>query len=233
MSTMPTALVVGGSGAVGLEICAQLLTKNLRVVATCTSDGSHRDVEWIRWKVGQAFRPGSALEGSVLQAIFYCVGSPSSKLSLLETTLEEVTNLYAINACGFLEVLGSLKDTIRRSATSIIAISSDATTSTRRLNGPYTASKFALEVFARTIAIEEQKHGVRANVVCPSLIDSPMGNLSLRRSGVTDVDAHKKTLPGGRALSPGDVARVAISLAFDPQWAGCSGQVYRIGGPPR
>ncbi len=233
MSSTPTALVVGGSGAVGSEICAQLLAKNLRVFATCTSDGAHRGAQWIRWTVGQSFQPGSALEDSALQAIFYCVGAPSSKLNLLETPLDEVAKLYAINACGFMAVLGSLKSTIRRSATSIVAISSDATTSTRRLNGPYTASKLALEAFARTIAIEEQGHGVRANVVCPSLIDSPMGDLSLRRSGVTDLDAHKKTLPGARALSPGEVARATISLAFDPQWAGCSGQVYRIGAPPR
>ena len=54
-----------------------------------------------------------------------------------------------------------------------------------------------------------------------------MGDLSLERRGVTDVGAYKKALPRGAALRPGDVACAAISLAVDPQWAACSGQVYR------
>jgi NAD(P)-dependent dehydrogenase (short-subunit alcohol dehydrogenase family) len=233
VSELPSALVVGGSGAVGTAICDQLICLGLTVYATRTTDGSQQHVRWLRWSAGEPFTPGQALGNADLRALFYCVGIPSSKTRLLETALDEVTQSFAINATAMLSVLTNLRSTIRRSGTCVIAISSDATTSTRALNGPYTASKLALEAFCRTIAIEEQEHKVRANVLCPSLIESSMGDASLLRSGVTDLAAHKVALPGGRALSPAEVARAAISIAFDSQWQLCSGQVFRLGAPPR
>lgn len=233
MNNRAAALVVGGTGAVGSQICTQLLARDLTVFGTSRSSQESEDIRWIRWSVGQPFPSDEALQGSTLRAVFYCVGVPSSKRSLLDTQQDELVRLYEINACGLIGVLARLTNTIRRSGTSIIALSSDATTSTRALNGPYTASKLALEAFTRTIAIEEQGHGVRANIVCPSLIESQMGDLSLRRKGITDVAAYKSGLPGGKALSPHDVAISAISVALDPHWAACSGQVFRIGAPPR
>jgi 3alpha(or 20beta)-hydroxysteroid dehydrogenase len=83
----------------------------------------------------------------------------------------------------------------------------------------YTSSKFALRGLTKVTALENGKHGVRANIVCPaagnpemygSLVGPPLdlSNVGERRGGVPRV-------PLGRSRGPVDVAGAALFFASD------------------
>jgi 3-oxoacyl-[acyl-carrier protein] reductase len=81
---------------------------------------------------------------------------------------------------------------------------------------PYMMGKVALEALGRTLAVEEQPHGIRTNHVAPGLVVTDMGDRLARAvagvSSATDLDAR---FPYGRVCRPEDVAAVVGWLVSD------------------
>lgn len=99
-------------------------------------------------------------------------------------------------------------------------------------NVAYTASKFALRGLTRVTALENGRHGVRANLVCPL-----MGNPEMHGSvvGPRLVRAPEPgapfrpfpKAPGGRSRGSDDVVGMVLFLASDES-LGCSGGDYVV-----
>jgi NAD(P)-dependent dehydrogenase (short-subunit alcohol dehydrogenase family) len=78
----------------------------------------------------------------------------------------------------------------------------------------YSASKAAVEGLARTTAIEVAKSGVRINVVCPAIIQTPMTQGAF--GGAAGVEANLGPLhPIGRVGRPEEVAATVVFLCSD------------------
>lgn len=80
---------------------------------------------------------------------------------------------------------------------------------------PYGASKAFLHAFAKGVALEQAKYGVRANCVCPGAIDTawtrgPGGPLSLEIQDTID-----GSVPLGRRGTPEEMANIFAFLASD------------------
>lgn len=105
----------------------------------------------------------------------------------------------------------------RRSG-SIITISSTSSLSMRPTVA-YKTSKGAINTFTQHVAAENARHGVRANVILPGLIDTPMA--IERRAQETgrdrdDIRAERDVLvPMGHMGEAWDVANAAVFLASD------------------
>lgn len=94
----------------------------------------------------------------------------------------------------------------------IIMISSVATRQMAANGGPYNMGKAAMEALALTLAKEERDHGVRTNIVCPSLTVTEMGKrLTKARTG-GDIHALDKSYPFGHVCTPEEVASVVLFL---------------------
>lgn len=81
----------------------------------------------------------------------------------------------------------------------------------------YDATKGAVHMFARAIAVEFRDKGIRCNAVCPGFIQTPHGNREvegLMKLGV-DVSDAAIVAAQGRMGKPEDVARAALYLASD------------------
>jgi NAD(P)-dependent dehydrogenase (short-subunit alcohol dehydrogenase family) len=163
-----------------------------------------------------------------LHALIYCAAVPSSKRSIVDTSEDEWLQTSAVNAAGFVRAYVAAAPALRNGRARVVALGSDATRTVGPQNGPYTASKAALEAICLTLAKEEASFGVRINVLAPSLVDSPLADHILRLKGVSDREAYAARLPWGRMLSTAEVAQSAVSLALDPQWGYASGQTIRL-----
>ncbi len=95
----------------------------------------------------------------------------------------------------------------------IVMISSVATLFHSANGGPYNMGKAAMEALALTLAKEERVHGIRTNIVAPSLTVTEMGKrLSRATSGVADIHELDARSPFGRVSTPEDVAAVVTFL---------------------
>ncbi len=95
----------------------------------------------------------------------------------------------------------------------IIMISSVATLFHSANGGPYNMGKAAMEALALTLAKEERVHGIRTNIVSPSLTVTEMGKrLSRATTGVADIHELDARSPFGRVSTPEDVAAVVTFL---------------------
>lgn len=91
---------------------------------------------------------------------------------------------------------------------SIVFISSTASRSPAGRLPAYEVSKGALAALCRAVAMEGHAQGIRANIVCPGLVDTPLGRYasSLRPA------RSQRPVPFGRQATAWDVAHATLFL---------------------
>ncbi|WP_329410725.1 SDR family oxidoreductase [Nocardia vinacea] len=235
MTEARLAVVAGASGAIGSAVTSQLAEAGWSVIATYRKhqpdpihgvtwvrfDGTRDDeTEQLRTAIQAALRPVSA--------IICCIGAPSSKRRIADTPGAEFDAVFASNVTAVVRFWEIVGHSARVGKAGVVVLGSSATETLRPGNGAYSAAKAGLEALVATLAAEEAEHGVRVNLVAPSLVDSPLAESILALKGVTDPVAYYQTLPWGRALTTDEVASVAIDIATTPHWRYASGQVVRL-----
>ena len=112
----------------------------------------------------------------------------------------------------------------------IIMISSVATLGNGPRGAPYNMGKAAMEALALTLAKEEREHGIRTNIVSPSLTVTEMGRrLTKATAGVDDIHALDARSPFGRVSEPDDVA-AAVTWLVSSANPYANGQKINING---
>jgi 3-oxoacyl-[acyl-carrier protein] reductase len=215
MTETRTAVVTGGSGAIGGAICRRLASDGY-FVFVCGNQGIDRAnsvVEEIRAAGGDA-RPlmfdvadSSAAERSLAEvaadsravgAVVHAAGLGQRSL-MLQTPAPTVEAVIAANLSGFFfSVRPLLRKMMRLRGGSVVAVGSIAGDSGLDGCSAYSASKAGLVGAVRSLAREAGAYNIRANVVSPGWIaagmnqsdppDHVMNRIPLRRSGcVQDV----------------------------------------------
>lgn len=107
---------------------------------------------------------------------------------------------------------------------SIIYVGSVHSKEGSRLKAPYVAAKHGLIGLAKVVAKEGAEHGVRANVICPGYVRTPLVEKQIpeqaKRLGITEEqvvrDVMLKETIDGQFTTLDDVARCAAFLAAFP-----------------
>jgi NAD(P)-dependent dehydrogenase (short-subunit alcohol dehydrogenase family) len=138
----------------------------------------------------------------------------------LEITEEAFDRICAINLRGTVMACKHVLPIMREQRSgSIINISSVAAFE----NYPYVAykaTKAAMVAYTQQLAIQNAEHGVRANVILPGLMDTPMAvDTRARHSGKSRAEVaamRDKRVPLRRKMGTAwDVANAALFLASD------------------
>ncbi len=82
----------------------------------------------------------------------------------------------------------------------------------------YCASKGAVVLLTKAMALDHAAEGIRINAVCPGAVDTPMLIDEHAKSGLDPAQVHALNLaaiPQGRIPSPDEVAEVVVFLAGD------------------
>ena len=107
---------------------------------------------------------------------------------------------------------------------SIIYIGSAHSKEASKLKAPYVTAKHGLLGLAKTVAKEGAEHGVRANVICPGFVRTPLVEKQIpeqaRELGISEADVIKnvmlKETVDGEFTTLDDVGRCATFLAAFP-----------------
>ena len=135
-------------------------------------------------------------------------------VALTDQTLEGWNRIMEVNATGvFLGTRSVIAPMQRAGGGSVINISSICGIVGSFANAAYHASKGAVRIFSKSVAIQYAKDQIRVNSIHPGFVDTPMARPGLlgNESGKARMDA----TPLGRFGKPIDIAMGCLYLASD------------------
>lgn len=142
---------------------------------------------------------------------------------LTDFSLDDWRRMLAIHLDGaFLTTREALRDMEkRREGGAIVYMGSVHSHLASKLKAPYVTAKHGLLGLARTVAKEAAEYGVRANVICPGFVRTPLVEKQIpeqaRELGISEdavvKDVMLKDTVDGEFTTVDDVANVALMLA--------------------
>ena len=210
-----TALVTGGTGALGMAVVDELLGHGWTVVVTWIAPEERARVEerkglalvqanLIEEDGAQTAVAAASAQGAPLGAVVNLVGGYAAGPNVHETRPEDFERQYRLNVWPtFLVTRAALPLLIEAGGGSIVCVSARAAVQPFAGAAGYISSKAAVLAFAQAVAVEYRDQGVRCNAIMPSVIDTP---------------ANRAAQPGAdpsRWVAPAEIARVVRFLCSD------------------
>src|ERR1700722_4885791 len=223
------ALVVGGTGGLGRAVCrclsrdwdavfftyrsrrpdAEALQSELSAncAAACAAVDL-RDSE----SVAAALLAAKERFGSV-RAVIFAAGVSILQPYVAEISAQEWDDVVQTELIGFTHVVRAAIPLFRsQGGGAIVAIGSFATYSFPPGDALSAVPKAAVEMLCRAVAREEGRHGIRANVVAPGIINAGLGEQFQQKLFAPEIwEGQRKRVPLKRF---GEAVEVAEAVAF-------------------
>ncbi len=156
----------------------------------------------------QAFVDGTVARFKRLDVLVLAVGWNVPDRALTSITPERFRSLIDANLhSAFLATHAALPHLRRQEGGLIIYISSVSAIAPDASGAAYQAAKHGLTGLANAVRFEEQRHGIRASLICPGVVDTPLLRQRPQPPAPQDL---------ARALQPEDVAAACAFLAELP-----------------
>ncbi|XP_052788392.1 17-beta-hydroxysteroid dehydrogenase 14-like isoform X1 [Mya arenaria] len=131
-------------------------------------------------------------------------------------SVQEFRNLLEINLVSHFTMYKYGLPHLRKTKGSVVNIGSFSGTHGQGACPIYCATKGAIPALARAIAIDEAKHGVRVNTICPGPIQTPMTDALLASSEDSGLEDHVKSWTlMNRIGDPREIGKACLFLAAD------------------
>jgi len=222
-----TALVIGATRGIGAATARRLLQDGYRVAGTHRGNGQVPDgvtaVEMdIRNEVSITAGFKAAIEAlGRLDVLVVSAGITKDGL-LMRASEDDILELLRVNTVGpILAAKAALKPMMKQRSGSIVLLSSMSVKYGVAGQTTYTASKGAIEAFARSMAREYANRGLRINVVAPGTTDTDM----VAAMTEDDRKAMMADVPMGRLATPDEIADAIIHTAESTYMSGATVQV--------
>lgn len=142
----------------------------------------------------------------------------SAKKPIADCSIEEWDHMMTVNAKGvFITSKYVIPEMINNGGGVIINTSSQLAFVAIKGRGIYSASKSAVAMLTKAIAIEYAPYHIRANCICPGLVETEIG-MPIIREAQKDEKTWTSLIekyPIGRLGKPEDIAHAALFLASD------------------
>lgn len=228
------ALVVGGSGGIGLAVVRVLASRGSAVALTYRSRAEAADaaVDGARgWGVHASAHQldvtssaaCAALVAEVaatyggLHTLVHAAGPhvPMRHLSTVDPGL--MARQLAEDAAGFFNVVHPALPHLRAAEGSVVAVTTAATARFPVRDGLSSTPKAAVEALVRALAVEEGRFGVRVNAVGPGMLTDGMAARLVESGEFSDeaLAVTRTNIPLGRFGTATDVAEAVCFLASD------------------
>jgi NAD(P)-dependent dehydrogenase (short-subunit alcohol dehydrogenase family) len=242
------AVVTGAASGIGLGI-GQRLAAAGHAVALLDTDG--KGVEAAAAELTSQGHRATGYEADVsdrqrLEAVYGAVRQELGPVTIVATsagiesfdpvldiTPEKWEHIIAVNLTGtFTCVQLAVPDMIAAGWGRIVTISSSSAQSGAPNMAHYAASKGGVIGMTKAFARELAPHGITANTIPPTIVDTPMAKHAEARGDVPSIDLLGSMVPLGRAGTPDDIAAACAFLCSDDasyitgQLIGVNGGMY-------
>ena len=228
------ALVVGGSGGLGLAVVRMLASRGSSVALTYRShvDAAEAAVDAARsWGVHASAYALDVTDPAACAAIVAAVAEAYGGLHTLvhaagpHVPMQHLSSVdprafadqLGQDAAGFFNVVHAALPHLRAAEGSVVAVTTAATARYPVRDGLSSAPKGAVEAIVRALAAEEGRFGVRVNAVGPGMLTDGMA-ARLISSGELSEEAlavARRNIPLRRFGNATDVAEAVCFLASD------------------
>ena len=227
------ALVTGAASGIGLATAQRFLAEGARVAAAdLNGEGLQAEFSGREGAItvaGDVSEPADAARMAAaavesfgaIDILVNCAGI-ARYTNFLELPLEEWQLVQDVNSTGtFLMAQAVARHMVAQGpadhSRAIVNIASVEAHVVLASSGHpqvhYNASKGAVHMTTRALAIELAPHGIRVNSICPGLTETPLAAYALatpeRRASIS------KQVPLGRVAQPGEIAAAALFLASE------------------
>lgn len=215
------AIVTGGAAGIGLEIVRHLLDRGMAVVAVDRDEaacararsGVRADAGDLQILIGDIGTPEGARRAAqtAVEAFgridLLCNNAAAHPLETVEQhALETWRETFRVNVDGTMLCSQAVIPQMRRQGGgSIVNIGSISGVLSYAGGAAYAASKAAVAMLTKTLALEVGPDGIRVNCICPGSI----------RGADRKTDEPPSHIPVGRYGTPADVAHLVAFLASD------------------
>jgi gluconate 5-dehydrogenase len=141
--------------------------------------------------------------------------------------MDKLDIIWRVNVRAPFQLTHWLLPLLKRSRGSIINITSIHDTMPYPNNSAYSASKAALAMFTKTIAVELAPHGVRVNNFAPGAVETEINREVIRDIGE---DKFREWIPLGRVAQTDEMIGPALFLASDASSYVTGTTLYADGG---
>nr|WP_288497607.1 SDR family oxidoreductase [uncultured Pseudomonas sp.] len=226
----PVVLITGVLGGIGQAVCERFAASGWRVFGTDLDATGLAGLQAAGKVVGahaaDIRKPGACRE--VVAALLASTGRLDALVNCagvwregpVETFSEEDFDIVLdVNLKATFFMCSASIPALRDSKGAIVNISSDAGRQGNRNAAAYCASKGAVTVMTKALALDLAPDGVRCNSVSPGDVETPMLKFQAERYGNGDMSAYYQELlakyPQGEAarfIQPGEVADLVFFL---------------------
>lgn len=219
------AIVTGAGGGIGAGI-ARKLSDDGYIVACVDLNYEAASAVAAEIPGAVAFKVDVSRESDVInfrQELLASVGAPTLLVnsagiffehSVVTLSEESYDLIMDVNLKGiFFTCKTFIPDFLDAGKGNIINISSTAGLHSGTNRAVYCASKAGVIMFTRSLAADYGSKGIRANIVCPGLIDTTMANWI--KEDMPALKAWEKRLPAQRIGTVEDIANAVSFLASD------------------
>jgi NAD(P)-dependent dehydrogenase (short-subunit alcohol dehydrogenase family) len=201
-----TALVTGGAGGLGRSVVAALVAEGWDVVVPIEAGSDLDAADNVTTVVADLTDPDDVARalraaGDPLRAVVNLVGGFAAGQPVQTTPIQDFERLFTLNLRPTYLVTQAAFPRLRRAGGAIVCVGSATALDPFAGSAGYSASKAAVIAFTKAVAKEADN--VRANVILPTMIDTP---------------ANREMLPAeqhARLVPPERIARTVAFLCDD------------------
>jgi len=225
------AVITGAGTGIGEAIAHKFAYEGAKVVVVGLSSDPVQDVAAAIQKDGgeAVFVSGDVSEESHAQAAVQAAIDKYGRLDILVNNAGVFLDQAEIEKYPIEDFDKTVKNNLRsaflmtkfaiphlqKTRGNVVSAGSEAGFNGQPDNAPYGGSKAFLHSFMMGVAVEQAKHGVRANCVCPGAIDTA---LTRKETGPLDKKHEQNTVNAeavGRRGTPEEIANVYAFIASD------------------
>lgn len=221
-----TVLVIGASSGIGKATAQALIDQGANVIS---ASRSNPEISGLEHHSFDATDKNAELDfiPEQLDGLVYCPGTINLK-PFNRISIEDFQSDLDINLLGAIRVLqASFKSLKKSDSASVVLFSTVAAKLGMNFHSSIATAKAAVEGLGKSLAAEWSMHGIRVNMVAPSLTDTPLAEKLL--STDDRKESSNKRHPIGRYGEAKDLSEMVVFLLSEKaSWV--TGQTIGIDG---